>query len=392
MHVVKVGHGASTVARSLLYLYGSNTMPMSIFPENIQKRIRGLFTRNFAIFLVCVGIAAIFWLLTKLSNNYTSDIQIPVVYSNLPKDKVLQRELPGKLTLYVHGSGWDLLRHYLNLSSSAVVIDAKEFAGNGNMPTNSYRNVFSQQLQDKFEVQRVIPAEINFDYFEKRSKTLPIKLQAAIDINAQYGLTDTIELTPDSVTATGPAPLVDSLPWIYTDTLVLQDVSQTTTGTVALRNPPDANIELSINQVKYHIPVEQFTETSIRVPIKMVDVEQNAILLTKEAQVAFQVPLSRIREYEQTWLHLHFEVAADPHHVAPCHSLVPLRLATGLSAFFFGIASNLTAPVQAVFWPLPDPLAVSLAGTLGYVPAYASLAVLYLVAGGILVWLYVVER
>jgi YYY domain-containing protein len=45
---------------------------------------------------------------------------------------------------------------------------------------------------------------------------------------------------------------------------------------------------------------------------------------------------------------------------------VPRRLAAGLSAFFVGFASNLTTPVRAVLWLLPDSLASSIAGTFGY--------------------------
>ncbi|WP_277540820.1 DUF2298 domain-containing protein [Haloarcula laminariae] len=45
---------------------------------------------------------------------------------------------------------------------------------------------------------------------------------------------------------------------------------------------------------------------------------------------------------------------------------VPRRLAAGLSAFFVGIASNLTTPARALLWLLPDGVAKSVAGAAGY--------------------------
>jgi len=45
---------------------------------------------------------------------------------------------------------------------------------------------------------------------------------------------------------------------------------------------------------------------------------------------------------------------------------VPRRLAAGLSAFFVGIASNLTTPARAILWLLPDGVASALAGAVGY--------------------------
>jgi len=48
------------------------------------------------------------------------------------------------------------------------------------------------------------------------------------------------------------------------------------------------------------------------------------------------------------------------------HRDVPRRLAATLSLFCVGFASNLTTPVRALFYLLPDGLARSLAGTFGY--------------------------
>ncbi|MFC6755714.1 MULTISPECIES: DUF2298 domain-containing protein [Haloarcula] len=45
---------------------------------------------------------------------------------------------------------------------------------------------------------------------------------------------------------------------------------------------------------------------------------------------------------------------------------VPRRLAAGLSAFFVGIASNLTTPARGLLWLLPDGVASALAGAVGY--------------------------
>ena len=45
---------------------------------------------------------------------------------------------------------------------------------------------------------------------------------------------------------------------------------------------------------------------------------------------------------------------------------VPRRLAAGLSAFFVGIASNLTTPARALLWLLPDGVARWVAGAAGY--------------------------
>ena len=46
------------------------------------------------IYLVCVGIATVFWLLNMLGKNYTADLDLPVRYGNLPENQVLINKLP----------------------------------------------------------------------------------------------------------------------------------------------------------------------------------------------------------------------------------------------------------------------------------------------------------
>ena len=57
--------------------------------------------KRLTAFLVCLFVSSLFWFLNSLSHKYTETINIPVTYTNLPKDKFLINKLPEKILLKI---------------------------------------------------------------------------------------------------------------------------------------------------------------------------------------------------------------------------------------------------------------------------------------------------
>ena len=54
-------------------------------------------------------VSVYFWFLTKLSKDYNSTIQYPMVFENLPKDKLLQKKPQESIDIHVKASGFKIL-------------------------------------------------------------------------------------------------------------------------------------------------------------------------------------------------------------------------------------------------------------------------------------------
>ncbi len=297
---------------------------MNSIKQKIRKRLRFLFTRNTYIFLLCVFIAMVFWLLTKLSKEYSTELELRVEYVNIPEQKVLRNKLPEKLTLTVKGSGWELLRQQLKLSSRPLHIDVHDFAKSGRMLTNNYRNLFESQLGDRLEIVRVSPSEIRFSFEKKSSRKLPVKLNGTIGIDPQYGIDGEIRIEPDSILVTGPASVVDTMTAVRTEALHFEQLNKTKEGSIALADPPLSGVSYESGEVRYLIPVVQYTETSLKVPVKIINADKEALLLTKEAELSFQLPLGKIDEIKGREASELFSVVADFSLVQAGDSTVPL--------------------------------------------------------------------
>ena len=135
--------------------------------------------------LTCIAIAALFWLLNKLSNQYNSTIVVAVTYVNEPTDKVVVQPLPPTLLFEVEGSGWELLRHTLDLDRPTVVVDIGTFASSGTIPLQNIRSGFAQQLPYTLDITQVIPALLPLKMDKSSARRLPVKLQSAIAVHPQ---------------------------------------------------------------------------------------------------------------------------------------------------------------------------------------------------------------
>lgn len=286
-----------------------------------------LSARNTLVLLTCIAIAALFWLLNKLSNPYHSSIVVAAEYVNVPPDKVVIQTLPETLEMQVEGTGWELLRYTISLERPTVVLDISSFAGTSNIPLQNVRNSLAQQLPYSYEVKQVIPGNIPLVLDERTTKQLPVRVRTHISINPQYGMLDSLQVNPKRIEVSGPTSILDTLSGIPTEVLTLLDVQADQQGTLPLAEPVVSSISYAPDQVTYSFTVAPFTEASVLVPVSPIDVDPTRIvLLNKAVQVDFQVPMTRFADTKEPGFAERFKVEAPFTGVTENDSLVNIQL------------------------------------------------------------------
>ena len=61
--------------------------------------------------MICMGIALIFWIFIKLSQEYTAEKQVLFNFQ-IPSDKAFTKAPPNDLKVDLVGTGWDLMYDY----------------------------------------------------------------------------------------------------------------------------------------------------------------------------------------------------------------------------------------------------------------------------------------
>ncbi len=279
-------------------------------PEKITSN------KKLVVYVFFVGIATIFWFLNALSKEYTTNVNYPVKYINLPKNKVLTNELPSRLTLKVSAFGFDLLRYKLSTAFLSNPFDVNEYTNNRleneslkkyNLLTSQIANRFEKELSSSIRLQGISPDTITFELSPILEKKVPVKLNISNSFEQQYMLGGEITLSEDSVVVKGPSSVLDSIFNVETELLVLSDLDKTVKKNVVLKE--GKGIEFSLRKIEVTVPVEQFTEAKKLVPIRANNLPDSLLirLFPRDVKVSYFVGLKRYDNVSAD----HFDVVVD---------------------------------------------------------------------------------
>ena len=257
--------------------------------------------RKLVIYLICVGIATIFWFLNALNKEYTVELKFPVKYTNLPPNKVLVTPPPKELTLKVHAYGFTVLRHKLSISFSPLIFNVNEFTAkrmekssrsNFAIASKLFIDRFSGQISNEFKIIEIEPDTIYFKFDHVISKKVAVRPNLTCTFKKQHFLSARITTSPDSVTASGPKTIIDTLHFVSTAFQHYDLLEQTTQRNVLLDY--SKNIVLQPQRVILKIPVEEYTEKQLEVPIQIDDLPQNTHvnLFPDKVQITFMIGLN----------------------------------------------------------------------------------------------------
>jgi hypothetical protein len=284
--------------------------------RNLVERDKVRFYQKLLVFFFFLVVATIFWFLSALNRDYTSDIQYPVRYTNLPKGKVLINQLPENLTLKVTGHGYTLLKHRLSRKLLPIIFDVNSFILSSIEDTVNQKfyvlsrvahSKITNQLSSEIEIQEILPDSIIFVFSDVTSRRLAVKPVLNIEFEKQFMVKGAITCIPDSVDVEGPQSLLDTMQYAYTQAVSIAKVKENQSKTVGFEEFDQ--VYYSEKKVTVDIPVEQFTETSLKVPIAAANVPEGLTLklFPAEITVSYMVALS---DYEKIKPQ-HFMATAD---------------------------------------------------------------------------------
>lgn len=244
------------------------------------------------VFLFFVLISAIFWFLGALSREYTTQLRYPVRYTNFPENMVLAAELPASLDLTINAHGYTLLKYYIGRRLLPIVFDVNSFSLN-RMPDSETNNFYilssvartriAGQLGADIDLLDIRPDTLFFSFSEMVRKILPVHPVLELEFEKQFMIYGNVGVEPDSVTVSGPAHLIDTMKFVPTSAVTVRGITGSVTRTVQLRNYD--KIGFSENRIVVRIPVQQFTEASLKVPVEVVNLPDTLTMKTFPSDV-----------------------------------------------------------------------------------------------------------
>lgn len=256
--------------------------------------------RDTFIFLFFLGMSAVFWLIISLNKTYETRIAIPLKYLNTPADIELMADLPTHVIAKVKDKGTTLLG-YSEKSFQPLIIDfsSYDFLANNSQISISTASTFDKEIKEQLnqttQIIDYLPRTINIEKKQLGSKRIPVKAKTQITYAKQYYPAGSVSIMPDSVTLYGNQEALDTLKFVETQLVEVENLNDTLTTTVAITNP--ARCKVKPATVQLSIPTEFYTEGKQLVPIKVLGVPGNLRVRTfpSEIEVTYLAGFSRFK-------------------------------------------------------------------------------------------------
>lgn len=263
------------------------------------KKIRSVYkTRKFNVFVFFVLLALIYSMISKLTSNYTKTIVFVVKPVDVPSDQVVLDQSIDSIGLELEGYGYNLAKYYIDQPIIEISLNDLNKVKSKYQWTKQ-RN-FSD-LQSKFNKSvRLVSSsvdQINFIIEQYESKKVPVELKLELDYKSGFDSFNEYKLSKDSIMITGPNSLIDTINMIQTHKLVLNQIDSEINTKIRIKPPENNNITHSDTGIDFQLKVEKFTEESIKVPVTIVNIDNNMKInyYPKVVSVLYRVS---IREYK----------------------------------------------------------------------------------------------
>jgi hypothetical protein len=234
--------------------------------------------REVVVFSFFLLLAFIFWYLNSLEKTVEYNMRYPVRYINLPEERVLEVDLPASIDIYLKGPGYSMLKLKLAGNRSPVILDVStiNYRRVPGSRTFSYYIITTglipklrNQLRTECEISSIKPDTLFFSFDRIITKKVQVTPQIEVSTEKQYLVKGNILAYPDTISITGPKRILDTINSVKTKFKKLRGVNETISKGFALVTPEGCTI--SSRKVTLTIPVEQFTEAEINVPVKILN-------------------------------------------------------------------------------------------------------------------------
>lgn len=265
--------------------------------EKIRSFLLARKSREFLIFLFFVFVSFCFWLLQVLNDDYEVELSIPLKMKNVPENVVLTSELPKELKIGVKDRGTVLVNYLLGQTLYPLTIDFEEYSDKGNLvriPSNTLNKRIASQLNQSTKLSTVKPDTLDLIYTRGEGKKVPVRLRGEVKAERQYYISDIVFL-PDSVMAYAPKNILDTITSAYTESLYIEQISDTVRRRVEIMPVKGARFTPSYSDVMFL--VDMYSEKTVEVPVQGINFPEDRILRTfpSKVHVTFQIGLRQFR-------------------------------------------------------------------------------------------------
>src|SRR6185503_8827624 len=185
----------------------------------------------------------------------------------------------------------------MNVGPRTITVDLHDLENKNYVVLSSQQN----QINNNRELNRPVvgfdPDTLYFDFSNRKIKKVPLKVVAAITYKRQFTQSGNITVKPAYALISGPERIIDKITDWPSGPLKLDSVDETVNTVLNVQPVSEPNMSIFPKTARVIIPVDEFTEKTLSVPVKLVNGRGYDVkIFPQKAKIIFTVPLSRYAE------------------------------------------------------------------------------------------------
>ncbi len=251
--------------------------------------------RRASAFITCLVLAFVAWIVITLSNPYIYIVKEVVVFKNAPQKRAFHSLQSDTVAVTIKGNGWQMLFSKINEQNKIIKVDLSALDSDHYVVLSKQLTAINAEKAFPNQVVAVRPDTLYFDFTNRSTRRVPLLLVKSINYQQQYTQSGNAVIKPAYVTVSGPSNVIDKIKRWRTDSLVLKNVNENVTARVNLQASAEGNISIYPKTVQVNIPVEEFTEKIVELPVKLIgNVDfYNVKIFPQKIKVTFTTSLNR---------------------------------------------------------------------------------------------------
>ncbi len=265
--------------------------------------------RRLSAFVTCLLLAALAWVFTMLSDTYPFKVKEIIAYKNAPQKRAFHTLQSDTVVATLKGTGWELLFQKMEYANKTIEVDLHTLDTKDYVVLSSQLGKINETKDFDLPIDSISPDTLYFDFTGRTVKKIPVKLVTSLKYQRQFAQSNNAILDPPFVTISGPQKDIDQIHSWETDSLKLDSVDETIRTTLALKPVHEASLSIYPRSVQVRVPVDEFTEKTVEIPVKLVNnhTGYDVKIFPQKVKVTFTTSLRRYPELDDDY----FEATAD---------------------------------------------------------------------------------
>ena len=251
------------------------------------------------IFIFFLLLSFGFWFLQSLQQDYERRMELPLRYKNVPSEWILSESNPKNVSILLKDKGTTLMYYSWKANFDPVDITVSGLPQLSDrylrVSSNVLETAVSKQLISSTTIISIDPREIELHYDSLSSRMVQVVENIRINTKPGFQISDSIKLSHSEVRVYGSRSVLDTLNNVRTELIALDGLSKSKELTARLDLPK--GIKSDNETIKLTIPVEEFTEKKMQLPVLCSEIPSDYVLriFPSTVEVYCNVPLSQFR-------------------------------------------------------------------------------------------------